>query len=62
MGFVVTMISFQLLTVLPMFEAFGAPQLARDPSARYLVTPPSGYLNGELRLAYSSGSTMPNLR
>ncbi len=48
-GFVLTMISFQLLTVLLMFEAFGAPQLARDPSARYLVTPPSGYyLSGDL--------------
>lgn len=47
-GFVLNMVTFELLVVLTMFEAFGAPLLARDPVANYVVAPSGYYVNGEL--------------
>lgn len=49
LGFVLTIVTFELLVVLLTFEAFGAPALARDPAARDLLGDGSGsYVNGEL--------------
>jgi hypothetical protein len=47
-AFVLNTVTFQLLIDLTVFEAFGAPMLARDPIAHYIVAPSGYYVNGDL--------------